>query len=147
MRIYYENQLVAQHQRSFGKKEWIRDLSHYEKTLELKPRAKVMAYREKLLGLSSEAAAYVAEICRRDRNSMNQQILKLYAFWEEHGTERFLEAIRFCLEAQVYGVAYVELMLRCKIRLKNPHESGLKILIKNQPLRHQDTKAKNRVGL
>ena len=52
-----------------------------------------MAYREKLLGFSSQAAAYIAEICRRDRNSMNQQILKLYTLWEEHGTEKFVERL------------------------------------------------------
>ncbi len=92
LRIYYDNQLVAQHQRSFGKKEWIRDLRHYEKTLEQKPRAKVMAYREKLLGLDAQLAAYVAEVCRRDRNSMNQPILSLYALFQEYGMERFLEA-------------------------------------------------------
>ena len=43
---------------------------------------------------------------------MNQQILKLYAFWEEAGSEKFLEAVRFCHESQVYGSEYVELMLR-----------------------------------
>lgn len=133
LRIYYENQLVAQHQRNFGKKEWIRDLSHYEKTLEQKPRAKVMAYREKLLGLSSEAAAYVAEICRRDRNSMNQQILTLYALWEEHGTERFLETIRFCQQEQVYGAAYVELMLR----IPPASESRMELLLSGQPVQAQ----------
>ena len=133
VRIYYENQLVAQHQRSFGKKEWIRDLSHYEKTLEQKPRAKVMAYREKLLGLSPEAAAYVAEICRRDRNSMNQQILTLYALWEEHGSERFLEAIQFCLQSQVYGAAYVELVLR----IPPNEESRMELLLNGQPIQSQ----------
>lgn len=130
LRIYYDNQLVAQHQRSFGKKEWIRDLSHYQQTLEQKPRAKVMAYREKLLGLDSQAAAYVAEICRRDRNSMNQQILKLYALWEEHGSERFLEAIQFCLESQVYGVAYVELVLR----MPPNEEERIQLLLSGQPI-------------
>ncbi len=130
VRIYSDNQLVAQHQRSFAKKEWIRDLSHYEKTLELKPRAKVMAYREKLLGLSSQTAAYVAEICRRDRNSMNQQILTLYALWEENGTERFLEAVDFCHKEQVYGAAYVELVLRIP-----PHEEErIQLLLSGQPI-------------
>jgi len=43
---------------------------------------------------------------------MNQQILKLYAFWEEAGSEKFLEAVRFCHESQVHGSEYVELMLR-----------------------------------
>ena len=68
----------------------------YEKTLEYKPKAKVMAYREKLLVLDEKTAGYVGEICRRDRNSMNQQILKLYALWQEHGTSRFKEAVGFC---------------------------------------------------
>ena len=61
---------------------------------------------------------------------MNQQILKFYAFWEEHGTERFLEAIRFCLEAQVYGVAYVELMLR----IPHDEESRMELLLSGQPV-------------
>jgi transposase len=130
LRIYSDNQLVAQHQRSAGRKEWIRDLSHYEKTLEQKPRAKVMAYREKLLGLDSRTAEYVADICRRDRNSMNQQILTLYALWEEHGTEKFVEAIQFCLESQVYGAAYVELVLR----IPHDEESRMELLLSGQPV-------------
>jgi hypothetical protein len=43
---------------------------------------------------------------------MNQQILRLYALWKEHGTERFLEAVHFCNDSQVYGWEYVQLMLR-----------------------------------
>lgn len=112
LRIYHEDQLVAKHQRSFERKQWLRDLDHYQKTLSVKPRAKVMAYREKLLGLDWPMPSYVAEICRRDRNSMNQQILELYALWEEAGSERFLEAVRFCYESHAYGSEYVELMLR-----------------------------------
>lgn len=133
LRIYYDNQLVAQHTRNFGKRQWIRDLSHYEKTLELKPQAKVMAYREKLLGLSSEAATYVAEICRRDRNSMNQQILKLYTLWEEHGSEKFVEAVCFCHKEQVYGAAYVELMLRSPA----DSESKMELLLNGQPVQEK----------
>lgn len=112
LRIYHDGYLVAQHQRSFEKKQWIRDLNQYEKTLLAKPIAKVMAYREKLLEVNTEVASYVVEICRRDRNVMDQQILRLYALWQEHGTERFYEAVRFCHEAQVYGAEYIELMLR-----------------------------------
>lgn len=112
LRIYHENQLVARHERSFKRKQWLRDLDHYQKTLSVKPRAKVMAYREKLLGLDWPAPPYVSEICRRDRKSMNQQMLELYALWEEHGSERFLEAVQFCYESHVYGSEYVELMLR-----------------------------------
>ena len=57
-------------------------------------------------------ASYVTEICHRDRNSMNQQILMLYGLWKEHGTGRFLEAVHFCNESQVYGWEYVQMMLR-----------------------------------
>jgi hypothetical protein len=129
LRIYHDNQLIAQHQRSFEKRQRIRDLSHYEKTLSRKPRAKVLAYREKLLELETPTASYVAEICRRDRNSMNQQILKLYALWEEHGTEGFTEAVRFCHESQVYGSEYVELMLR----IPPDEERTVELLFSDQP--------------
>jgi hypothetical protein len=111
----------------------LRDLDHYERTLSRKPRAKVMAYREKLLELAMPTASYVAEICRRDRNSMNQQILKLYALWEEAGSERFVEAIRFCHESQVYGSEYVELMLR----IPEDEEPVAELLLSGQPVQSE----------
>jgi len=96
-------------------------------------RAKVMAYREKLLGLEEPTPSYVAEICRRDRNSMNQQILKLYALWDENGTERFVEAVRFCQKEQVYGASYVELMLR----MPQDEESQIELLLSGQPIQDE----------
>ena len=133
LRIYHDSQLVAQHSRSFQKRQRIRDLSHYERTLSVKPRAKVMAYREKLLELEAPTASYVAAICRRDRNSMNQQMLKLYALWEEHGTDKFLEAVRFCHESQVYGSQYVELMLR----IPADGEDEVEPLLSSQPVQSE----------
>ncbi len=133
LRIYHDDTLVAQHQRSFGKRQWIRDLNHYEKTLAHKPRAKVMAYREKLLGVDASTAAYVAAICRRDRQNMNQQILNLYALWQQYGTERFSQAVCFCQKEQVYGDQYVELMLR------GPQEEvpEISICLSEQPIQSQ----------
>jgi transposase len=133
LRIYHDSQLVAQHERSFQKRQRVRDLEHYQRTLSRKPRAKVMAYREKLLELGPLTASYVTEICRRDRNSMNQQILKLYALWEEAGSERFMEAIRFCHESQVYGSEYVELMLR----IPEDEEPAAELLLSGQPVQSE----------
>jgi hypothetical protein len=133
LRIYHSGQLVAQHPRSFAKRQWIRDLAHFEKTLDHKPRAKVMAYREKLLGLNTSTAEYVATICRRDRHSMNPQILQLYALWQEYGTEQFSQAVDFCLKEQVYGAAYVELMLR-----RPPGDaSEMSVRLSDQPIQSQ----------
>jgi transposase len=132
LRIYHGDQLVARHQRSYQRKQWVRDLDHYQKTLSVKPRAKVMAYREKLLGLDFPTPPYVAEICRRDRNSMNQQILELYALWEEHGSESFLEAVRFCYASHAYGSEYVELMLRIP-----EEEREVELLLSSQPIQSE----------
>jgi len=133
LRIYHDSQLVAQHERSFERRQRVRDLEHYERTLSRKPRAKVMAYREKLLELDPPTASYVAEICHRDRNSMNQQILKLYALWEEVGSESFVEAIRFCHESQVYGSEYVKLMLR----IPENEEPTAELLLSGQPVQSE----------
>ena len=126
--IYHDSQLVAQHERSFQKRQRVRDLEHYQRTLSRKPRAKVMAYREKLLGLDWPTPPYVAEICKRDRNSMNRQILELYSLWEEHGSESFLEAVRFCYESHAYGSEYIELMLRIP-----EQERKVELLVSVQP--------------
>jgi hypothetical protein len=147
LRIYHDSQLVAQHERSYQKRQRVRDLEHYERTLSRKPRAKVLAYREKLLELAAPTASYVAEICRRDRNSMNQQILKLYALWEEAGSESFVdvgpptagerkEAIRFCHESQVYGSEYVELMLRIP-EDEEPVAELLELTLSGQPVQSE----------
>lgn len=138
LKVYHNGQLVAEHRRSFAKRQRIRNLSHYEKTLSQKPRAKVMAYREKLLELDSPTAEYISEICRRDRNTMNHQILKLYALWEEHGTERFIESIQFCYDSGVYGSEYIELMLRIPAEDINRRNSVLssktELLLSGQPV-------------
>ena len=61
---------------------------------------------------------------------MNQQILKLYALWEEAGSESFVKAIRFCHESQVYGSEYVELMLR----IPEDEEPIAELLLSGQPV-------------
>ena len=64
---------------------------------------------------------------------MNQQILKLYALWEEAGSESFVEAIRFCHESQVYGSEYVELMLR----IPEDEEPVSELLLSGQPVQSE----------
>ena len=95
-----------------------------------------MAYREKLLELEPPTASYVAEICRRDRNAMNQQMLKLYALWQEYGTDSFVEAIRFCHDSGVYGSEYVELMLRIP-KGKQPDISQMELVLSGQPVQSE----------
>ena len=69
---------------------------------------------------------------------MNHQILKLYALWEEHGTERFIESIQFCYDSGVYGSEYIELMLRIPAEDINRRNSVLssktELLLSGQPV-------------
>ena len=95
-----------------------------------------MAYREKLLGLEIPTPSYVAEICRRDRNSMNQQILESYSLWEEHGSESFLEAVWLCYESHAYGSGYIELMLRVA-----DEEREVELLVSGQPAQSEIDRA------
>lgn len=64
---------------------------------------------------------------------MNQQILKLYALWEEHDTEKYVEAILFCHESQVYGSEYVELMLW----IPQDEEPTVELLLSGQPVQSE----------
>ena len=68
---------------------------------------------------------------------MNQQILKLYALWEEAGSERFVEAIRFCHESQVYGSEYVDGGTLVMLRIPEDEEPVTELLLSGQPVQSE----------
>ena len=143
IKIYHANQLVATHQRCFDRHCWIRNLEHYQQTLEKKPRAKVMAYREKLLEIDPMVRQYIIVICRRDRNQMNDQILCLYQLWQQYSTAPFVAAIASAEKLGIYGADYIQSILanpdsqsvaNRPVPLANTVERTSSQLIKAQPL-------------
>lgn len=111
VRIFKDQHLVAEHRRCYLRHKRIRERSHYEEVLQRKPRARVMLYRDELVGMGLAVKSYVTTICRRMRDQLAPQILELHRLWQTHGTEAFTHAVEVLLAAQVFGAEYVGTLL------------------------------------
>jgi hypothetical protein len=107
IRLYASTQEVASHPRCRGRHQRIVKPEHYEKAFATKPRARVMVYCDWLIGLGPLAEEYVRVICRKQRTSMNEQILTLYGLAQSLGVAEFLVALELASEQGAYGAEYV----------------------------------------
>ncbi|MBS3789193.1 IS21 family transposase [Candidatus Bipolaricaulota bacterium] len=111
VRIYHENDLVADHPRSSGRKERVREPDHYEHTFKKKPRAQVMLYREKLLSLNHGISDYVEKVVRKNVANQRPHVVGIYDLLEEHGKEKLAELCRKCADRNLYGIDYLKVYL------------------------------------
>jgi len=108
VRIYHEGEKVADHPRSSGRKERVREPDHYEPTFEKKPRGQVMLYREELLKLNHGISDYVEKVVRKNVADQRPHVLGMYDLLEEHGKEKLAELCNLCADQNLYGIDYLK---------------------------------------
>ena len=118
IRVYHEGKKVADHERSSGRKERVREPDHYEPTFEKKPRAQVMLYREKLLELNHGISDYAEKVIRKNVADQRPHVLGMYDLLEEHGKEKLSKLCRKCGNQNLYGIDY----LKAYLEDDNPEE-------------------------
>jgi len=118
VKIYVQDQLIADHPRSFEGGRRILDPAHFAPVLEQKPRGKVMLYRQLLLDLGEPVQSYVTEVCHRHRGDFGNHILTLYALWQGAAPGAFRSAVATAHAAQAFGAEYVGALLT------EPEEEG-----------------------
>jgi transposase len=106
---------VAVHPRSYGRHQRIVIPEHFEAVFALKPRARVMVYRDWLVGLSAGAATYVSLLCQRRYAEMDTQIPALYALAQQVGRAEFLAAVELATEHQIVGAEYLRALLAAPV--------------------------------
>jgi hypothetical protein len=99
--------LVATHPRQFGRQARVVVPEHFEAVFARKPRARIMVYRDWLLGLSTTAADYISLVCRKRYAEMDDQITALYTLAQQLGREAFLAAVELAADQQTIGAEYV----------------------------------------
>ena len=107
IKLYRGAELVADHPRSFGRNQRVVEPEHYERTFEIKPRARTMVYRDWLVKLSPVVHSYVAFLCQKQRATMAVQIQQLYTLARQIGEAEFVAAVELATEQQAYGVEYL----------------------------------------
>ncbi len=111
IRIYHEDELVADHERSTGRKERIRVPEHYEPTFNKKPRGEVMLYREKLLNLNHGISDYVEKVIRKNVADQRPHVVGIYRLLKEHGRKKLSELCQKCGNRNLYGIDYLKAYL------------------------------------
>lgn len=102
---------VASHPRHSGRNARVVVPEHFAAVFALKPRARIMVYRDWLVGLSASAATYVSLLCQRRYAEMGTQIPAVYEVAQQVGREEFLAAVEVALEHQIVGVEYLRALL------------------------------------
>jgi transposase len=112
VRIYRDTDLIADHHRaSDGGRERVIDPAHFAALFPHKPRARVMLYREVLLKLGDPAPAFIAVLSRTYRDRLRDEILAVYALYEQHGAAALRAAMRQALGAGVCSADALSLLL------------------------------------
>jgi hypothetical protein len=107
LRLYDGEKLVVQHQRSCGRNLRIVIPEHYETAFNAKPRGRMLVYRDFLMQLSENVAEYLSYLSRRQRASLEEQVLILYRLAQKLGKSEFCAALDLAMEQGLYGAEYV----------------------------------------
>jgi Mu transposase, C-terminal domain len=106
VRIWRDATCLADHPRApDGARQRVIDPAHFAPLFPAKPRAQAMLYREVLLGLGGRAPAFVGELSRRHRARLREEILAVYALYEQAGGEALLTAMARADDAGAYTAA------------------------------------------
>jgi transposase len=112
VRIWRDAACLADHPRApDGARQRVLDPAHFAPLFPQKPRAQVMLYREVLLGLGGRAPAFLSELSRRQRARLREEILAVYALYEQVGADALQAAIAQADEAGTYGADALALLL------------------------------------
>jgi len=105
--LFHGAERVATHVRHFGRNARIIIPAHFEAVFALKPRARIMVYRDWLVALSPQVATYIRQVCRKRYAEMDGQITALYELAQRVGRDEFLAAVELAAEQETIGAEYV----------------------------------------
>ena len=112
VRIFRDTAMLADHARApDGGRERVIDPAHFAPLFDRKPRAQVMLYRELLLGLGDPAPAFLSVLSQRQRARLREEILAVYALYEQYGADALRTAMTRAGRAGTYQADALALLL------------------------------------
>jgi len=110
--LWRDAEQLADHARApDGAHRRVVDPRHFAPLFDRKPRAQIMLYREALLGFGGVAVPYISELARRQRARLGDEVLGLYALYEQCGAAELLAAMELAAAQGAYGAAYLRALL------------------------------------
>jgi len=112
VRIWRDAALLADHARApDGARQRVIDPAHFAPLFPRKPRAHAMLCRDLLLALGGPAPAFLSTLSHRHRAHLPEELLAVYALFEQYGTADLLAAMTLAEAASTYSADALVLLL------------------------------------
>lgn len=121
--LYYQNQLVARHTRSYDRHRDFEDPDHPKPLLEQRKKARDHQLFRRFLSLSPQAEVYYRELEQRRLNP-HHHVRKIVALSDIHGQQAVARAITDAVEYQAFSSDYIANLLEQRARF-TPEASPL----------------------
>ena len=105
--LFHGAEEVALHPGHMGRGQRLVVPEHYEVVFVHKPRARVMVYRDWLLGLGPVVADYLSLLCRKRYAERDTQVCTLYGLAQQLGVATFVSAVGHALDQEAIGAEYI----------------------------------------
>ncbi len=115
--LYFDNNLIAEHRRSYDKNQDFENPEHLRKILQYKKNAKDQKMMQNFLLISPNAEIYYAGL-KQKRFNAKDHIRKIMALKERYGREKISEAINDALELEAFSSEYIANLLEQRGRFK-----------------------------
>ena len=122
--LFQGAECVASHPRHRGRHARVVVPAHVEAVFAFKPRARVLVYRDWLVGLSTGAAADVGLLCQRRYADRDAQITALYELAQRVGRDEFLAALDLAAEQGIVGVEYLRALRAAPVPTTRRADAG-----------------------
>jgi len=129
--IYYEDQLIARHLRSYDRRQDIEDPEHPKPLLEKRRNAREQRLLTRFLALSSQAQAYY-EGLEQHRLNARHHVRKIVAIAEIYGEQAVARAIEDALTFRAFSCEYI--MNLVEVRTRQLPEPGALQLTRHEDL-------------
>lgn len=114
--FYFDNNLIAEHRRSYDKKQDFENPEHIRKVLEYKRNARDQKMMQSFLLISHNAQDYYAGLKQKRFNSKDH-VKKILALSERYGKEKVGRAMDDALELEAFSSEYIANLLEQRERL------------------------------
>jgi len=112
-----DNNLIAEHRRSYDKNQDFENPEHLRKILEYKKNAKDQKMMQNFLLISPNAEIYYAGL-KQKRFNTKDHIRKIMALAERYGREKISDAINDAIELEAFSSEYIANLLEQRGRFK-----------------------------
>jgi transposase len=110
VRVVHDGAVVAEHERSWGRRVHVEDPAHVEKLLERRRAAQGPKRKESLAALGAECRQYLQEVARR-RINLEHEVRKLMRLRRAYGDEDLARGMGKALVSGTFGARYVRALM------------------------------------